>query len=226
MKNFTFIIAALPGGGKGSQGQILSKKLKANYFATGDIIRQIIKGDSQLSQEVKKRYDQGIPQPDSVIDELFKKTIIDFINLSGNKRFIFDGYPRSLSQAIKLDKLCKELDLAKPHFIYLKVKPQTALLRISRRLFCNKCGLSYLPGQTEYIKSLCSRCGQKIVIRDQDNPEIAKIRIDKEKIILDQLIDYYQKNNRLIEVDGEPNIEIIANNIINILTKQELISND
>lgn len=226
MKDFLFIIAALPGGGKGSQGQILSKKLSANYFATGDLIRQIISSDGQLSAEVKIRYDQGMPQPDDVIDEIFKQTIVKYLNESGNKKFIIDGYPRSLSQAKKLDILSDQLNLAKPYYIYLKVKSETALNRIAKRLFCNSCGLSYLPGQTEYIKTACSRCGKQISVRDQDKPEIAKIRISKEKVIIDDLVKYYQKNNRLLTVNGEPDISSINNNIISLLTDKGLISND
>ena len=223
MKDFTLIISALPGGGKGSQGQLLQQQLKANYVATGDIIREMRNASSPLGKEIKQRYDQGIPQPDEVIVEVFKNTLEKLIAQNNHKRFILDGFPRSLSQAKLLDQFATELNIPKAYYIYLNVKPESVVKRLAKRLFCSKCYTSYLPAHPEYQTKICSKCGGKLTHRDQDQPEIIKIRLKKEKQIIDQLIKYYQDNQRIIMVDGEPSIEEVNKTVKQALNEKGLI---
>lgn len=222
MNDFTIIVAGLPGSGKGSQGHILQKKFSANYIATGDIIRQIRQKKNKISQEVNKRYNQGIPQPDYIIVDIFKSAVKRL--LKKNKKFIFDGFPRSLSQAKILDKFCLEIKINLPVLVYMKIKPETVIKRLSQRFFCNQCGASYLPTQIQNHGKICTECQGIISRRDQDDIKIVKKRISQEKAVIDQLLIFYKKMNRLLIVDGEPVMEIVTDNIFKLLKNKGIIS--
>lgn len=221
MKDFTIIISGLPGSGKGSQGKILQKRFTANYIVTGDIIRQIRQKKNKLSQEVNKRYNQGIPQPDYVIVDIFKSTVKKL--LLRNKKFIFDGFPRSLNQAKILDKFCLEIKISPPFFVYLRIKPQTVIKRLSQRFFCNQCGTSYLPSQIQNHGKICANCNAVITHRDQDSIGIVKKRISKEEAIIDKLLVFYKKLDRLIIIDGEPTIDQVTQSILKSLDEKGII---
>lgn len=223
MSDFTLIIAGLPGSGKGTQGHLLAEKLPANYLVTGDIIRQIRQENSPLGKAVKARYDQGLPQPDEVIVDIFKAKVKELLAQSQYKRLILDGFPRSLNQAQILDQFAQEINFPLPYFIYLAVQPQSVVERLSKRLFCQQCFASYQPKDQEYQSKICSRCGSKLWWRDQDQPAIVKIRIAKEKEILDQLINYYQQKHRLITVDGEPAIDQVHQQVSRSLQEKRII---
>lgn len=219
MKNFILVIYALPGGGKGTQGKILENKLGANYLCSGDVIRQILKENSPLGKKVKTRYDQGIPQPDEVILEIFTNYILNIAKATDNDRFVIDGFPKTIKQAEALEKISDRLGLPKPFFIFLDVDPKSAIKRISNRLFCQMCGSSYLPSHPEYLAKSCFKCQNTIAIRSDDKPSVVRKRVEDEMIRIQILLNFYKKQNRLISVDGNPSIETVSKSIFESLKK-------
>lgn len=219
MKNFTLILYGFPASGKGTQGRILQHKLAANYFSSGDLIRKIKEENNRLGQEVKKRYDQGIPQPDRIITRVFIKKVQDIVEQSGPKRFIFDGYPKSINQANALEEICQKLSLELPYFFYIKISAKSALKRISSRLFCPKCNKSYLPKDKEYKSKSCS-CGGHLTIRDDDKPAVVKNRLKKEKIIITKLEKYYKSKQRFFSINGEASVNKVSQSILQLLKKR------
>ena len=217
MKAFTLILYGFPGSGKGTQGKLIVQQYKANYLGSGDAIREIMQSDSELAKQVKDRYNKGIPQPDDVIVEIFKEKISRLLQDSHNKKFVIDGFPKSINQAQELDTLAKKLSLSAPIFIYLDVPESVVLDRISNRLFCINCGISYLSSQDEYAKGICSKCGGKLSKRIDDEPETVKTRLQKEQIIISTLLEYYKKENRLISVNGNQDINSVYKEIIHKL---------
>ncbi|EKD56266.1 MAG: hypothetical protein ACD_58C00241G0003 [uncultured bacterium] len=224
MKDFTLIIYALPGGGKGTQGKYLRDKYNANYLSSGDIIRKLKEESSPLGKEIKNRYNKGIPQPDKVIMEIFGNSIKKLVTDTANKKFVIDGFPKTANQAEFLDKLSAQLNMANPIFIYLDVDASSVIKRISSRLFCHECGASYLPLQNEFVEKKCFKCNGLLQIRDDDKPEVVKTRILEEKKRIKTLLEYYKKTNRLLIIDGKPAITKVNQLIIDSLRKNGIIN--
>ena len=226
MEAFTLILYGFPGSGKGTQGKLIKEKFNVNYLASGDVVREIMQSNDELGKLVKDRYNKGIPQPDDVIVEIFKKKMELVLIDSKNKKFVIDGFPKSINQAIELDNLSKKLFLKSPFFIYLEVPENVVIDRISNRLFCTNCGISYLPTQDEYKKEICSRCGDKLSKRIDDEPETVKVRLQKEKIIISNLLKYYQKKERLITINGNQSIDYVHKDIVNKLKINGMINDE
>lgn len=223
MNKLTLIIYALPGGGKGTQGKILKDKYDTNYLCSGDIIRMIKEENTTIGRQVKERYDKGIPQPDEVILEIFRLKMLELVRATGNKKFVIDGFPKTIHQADSLEEICDELEMSKPYFIYLDVPENEVIKRISNRRFCKNCGTSYLPSQIEYNKMNCSKCDKRLSVRDDDKAEILMRRIQEENKRIGKLTDYYQNKDRLITINGKPSVLKVADLIVQSLMQKGII---
>lgn len=221
--SFIISISAPPGGGKGTQGKLLRDTYNCYYLASGDIIREIKQLDTPLGREINKRYNQGIPQPDSVINKIFFNKIEKLFTKSDTKRFILDTFPLSLTQAVALKEFCQKNNLPNPYLIYLEASNSELIKRMSERLFCPNCGASYKKGSFEYKNKQCAVCHNKLVKREDDKIITIKNRLKEFKLRIIDILDYYKTENRLIVISGLGSIEEIHQNIVNKLTKHRVI---
>ena len=95
------IIFGPPGAGKGTQSDLIAKDFKLKKISTGDLLRLEISKKTHLGNKIKSIIDEGKFVSDNLINDLVKKTILDKKN---ENRFIFDGYPRNVTQAKILDQ--------------------------------------------------------------------------------------------------------------------------
>lgn len=194
-KNILFI--APPAGGKGTICRVLVEKDNYVHISTGEMLRDI------EDENIKKNLANG-----NLIDD---KIVIDLITkkLSGlnGKPFILDGFPRTLAQGIKLDKILYELNLTIDLVIDLKVSNDTLIKRITGRLICPHCNRTYnkffMPPR---VSGICDVCNNNLIKRTDDNEETFKIRY---KTFIEEtfpLIDFYKSQGKVISIDGEDNI--------------------
>ena len=194
------IMLGAPGAGKGTQAKMIAEKYHVPHISTGDIFRVNIKNGTELGVEAKKYIDQGLLVP----DELTVKILLDRVAKDDCENgYVLDGFPRTIPQAEVLDKALTELGDKIDYAINVDVPDENIIKRMGGRRACLTCGATYhvehIPPKTEGI---CDKCGQELVLRDDDKPETVKNRLDVYHKQTQPLIDYYSNKGVLKTVDG------------------------
>ena len=195
------VLLGAPGSGKGCQAKALSEELKIFWISPGVILREEIRKDSSLGKKVRAFVRSGELVPDDVVLEVVKKKIEARECKDG---FVLDGFPRTLAQAVGLEKLLKERGERLDKAIKLNVSEKTVIQRLSGRLVCSVCATAYnVDLQPPKIQGKCDLCGGKLVYRpdDQENSILNRIRIYNEKAA--PIEEYYRENGQLKVIDGE-----------------------
>ena len=159
--------------------------------------------------------DQGLLVPDELVVDL----VVDRVNQEDCKNgYVLDGFPRTIPQAEVLDKALTELGDAIDFAIDVNVPDENIVKRMSGRRACLSCGATYhiehIPPKKEGI---CDKCGQELVLRDDDKPETVLNRL---KVYHDQtqpLIEYYKKAGILKSVDGTQDLNKVFEDIEAVL---------
>ncbi len=178
------ILFGPPGAGKGTQAKYLIKKINGYQVSTGEMLRHEIKINSLIGKKIINDMNDGKFVSDEIVNQLIKTCIFD---TKKKNRLIFDGYPRSLSQAKNLDILLKESNQNIDHIFFLNVKKNTIIERIKKR-------------KTEENRS------------DDELDTILK-RYDTYMKTTKPVLDFYSKNSNFHEIDGSKEIDQITNKI-------------
>ncbi|MBN2120110.1 MAG: adenylate kinase [Candidatus Omnitrophica bacterium] len=190
------VLLGAPGSGKGTQAKILSEYYGIENISLGDILRQEASHNTALGKSVKKYMNEGVLVP----DEIIKEVIASKIDKTG---FILDGFPRNINQATILQKILEESGSSLDKVIYLEVNQDTAVRRLSGRRVCKNCGALYhvvtmAPKQT----NICDRCASELVVREDDKETTVRKRWEVFMNETHSLIDYYRKQDKLLDIDG------------------------
>ena len=209
------VMLGAPGAGKGTQAKMIAEKYTIPHISTGDIFRANIKEGTPLGLEAKSYMDQGKLVP----DELTVKILLDRVAKDDCKNgYVLDGFPRTIPQANVLkEALAKQND--KIDFaINVDVPDENIVRRMSGRRACVTCGATYhiehVPTKKEGI---CDKCGSALILRDDDKPDTVLNRL---KVYHDQtqpLIDFYNNEGILKEVDGTIDVKDVFESIVKIL---------
>ena len=190
------ILFGPPGAGKGTQAKYLIERYGIVQISTGDMLRDAVIRGSEIGKEVKSIMEKGELVSDKIIMSLISDRIIQE---DCKKGFILDGFPRTLEQAISLDKILEDKSLHIDHVIQIDVEESLLLNRINKRASENK------------------------NVREDDNSEILANRLivyNKQTI---PVLEHYEKNNKLKKVDGMLSIDEVFNQILNVLENNEMV---
>ena len=209
------IMLGAPGAGKGTQAKLIADKYGIPHISTGDIFRANIKNNTELGRKAKTYMDQGLLVPDELTCDLVVDRIANDDCAGG---FILDGFPRTIPQAQCLtDALAKTGD-SMDYAIDVDVPDENIINRMSGRRACLNCGATYhIVSIPTKVPGICDRCGEKVVLRDDDKPETVKNRL---KVYHDQtqpLIDYYKQQGILKTVDGTQPMEKVFDDIVGLI---------
>ena len=212
------ILFGPPGAGKGTQGDNLVKDYNLSKISTGDLLRKEISKKSSLGEKIKQIIDEGRFVSDEIINNLVE-TILS--NKAYFNRLIFDGYPRTLSQAKTLESLMIKYRQKISGIFSLNVDENIVIKRILGRQVCSKCGLIF----NEFFNPSTAKnhdCDQKFLEkRSDDNKEIVANRFETYKNETIPILNYYRNQKALHEIDGMGNINQIYKEICSIITSLE-----
>ena len=178
------VIFGPPGAGKGTQSSFIVKKFNLFQLSTGELLRNEIKNNTKLGQEISTIINSGNLVSDSIVSNLIEKYISD---INYKSRLIFDGYPRNLPQARNLDYLLKKTNQQIDIVLKLSVSLETIVKRISERRYLEK--------------------------RADDNEKIAVKRFQTYEKNIKPVIDFYEDVGLLKVVNGEASITEINSEI-------------
>lgn len=209
------IMLGAPGAGKGTQAKKISEKYQIPHISTGDIFRFNIKEGTELGRKAKGYMDQGALVP----DELTIGMLIDRIqkeDCSGG--YVLDGFPRTIPQAESLKKAISEMGQKIDFAINVDVPDEDIIQRMSGRRACISCGATYhIVYNPSKVAGVCDVCGAELVLRDDDKPETVKKRLSVYHEQTQPLIDYYEKDGALVNVDGTQELSKVFSDIVSIL---------
>ena len=209
------IMLGAPGAGKGTQAMKIAEKYQIPHISTGDIFRANIKEGTELGKKAKSYMDQGQLVP----DELTLELIMDrFQNPDCENGYVLDGFPRTIPQAEALTEALAKKGETIDYAINVEVPDENIINRMGGRRACLACGSTYhIVYAPTKVEGVCDRCGEKLVLRDDDKPETVKKRLDVYHAQTQPLIEYYTKQGKLAEVDGTQSMEDVFNAIVKIL---------
>lgn len=180
------IIFGAPGSGKGTYASRLQSRLGVEVIAMGDIFREILKENTLLGRKVKGFVEKGLLVPDEVVIEVLKQRLA---KVQQRKGFILDGYPRTVEQAIALERIAR-IDV----IVKLIVPEWIIVERLSTRRICKNCGevynIRYLKPKVDMI---CDKCGGPLYQRADDTAEVIEDRIKVYELQTQPLLKYFEE---------------------------------
>jgi len=183
------ILFGPPGAGKGTQAKYIVNKLNAFQVSTGELLRAEIKKNTEIGKKIIHNMNDGKFVSDEIVNNLIKKIIFD---IKKKNKLIFDGYPRSLSQAKNLDKLLNETKQKIKFIFFLNVNKETIINRIKKRKVLEN--------------------------RSDDNTDTIIKRYDTYMETTKPVLDFYSKNQNFVEIDGSLEIDEITRKIDTFIT--------
>ena len=195
------VLLGPPGAGKGTQADILVKKLLVPHISTGDMFRAAISNGTELGKEAKSYMDKGQLVPDIVTVGIIR----DRISMSDCREgFLLDGFPRTLPQAEALDNLMEEMSSNLDAVLNISVPLDRLIDRLTGRRMCRKCGTIYhLLYNAPEVENVCDACGGELYQRDDDKEETVKSRLEVYEAQTAPLIEYYEQKGILHTINGD-----------------------
>ena len=178
------ILFGPPGAGKGTQAKYLVTKLNSFQISTGDMLRNEIQNDTEIGKMIINDMNEGKFISDEIVNKLIKNVVQD---PQKKNKLIFDGYPRSLSQAKNLDVLLEQSKQKINFIFFLNVDKETIITRIKKRKVLEK--------------------------RSDDDLDTILKRYDTYMETTKPVLDFYSKNSNFYEIDGSQKIDQITNKI-------------
>ena len=200
------IMLGAPGAGKGTQAKQIADKYHIPHISTGDIFRANIKNGTELGNKAKQYMDQGLLVPDELTCDL----VMDRIKQDDCENgFVLDGFPRTIPQAEALTAALEKINEKMDYAIDVDVPDENIVHRM---------GATYhIVSIPTKVEGICDRCGQPVVLRDDDKPETVQKRLTVYHEQTQPLIDYYKKQSILKTVDGTQPMEKVFADIVAIL---------
>ena len=209
------ILLGAPGAGKGTQADIIKKKLGIPTISTGNILRAAVKNGTPTGLQAKAYMDAGKLVPDEVIIGIINERLQEADCANG---YILDGVPRTIAQAEAIETMGIRIDKV----LELQVEDSVIVERMSGRRVCEKCGASYhivnIPPKKEGV---CDVCGGALKQRKDDDPATVRDRLAVYHKETEPLKDFYEARGILKTVDDQPTVDGTTQAILRALGVSE-----
>ncbi len=206
------LIMGPPGGGKGTQAEVLVRELGVTHISTGDMFREAVKEGTEMGKKAKEYMDKGQLVPDEVVIGMVKERLSRPDCARG---FLLDGFPRTLAQAEALDTTLKEMGIKLDAVININVPRQPILERLTGRRVCRNCGATYhIKYNPPKVEGKCNNCGGELYQRSDDTEETVNKRLDVYEAQTQPLIEYYAKKGLIKDINGNQDIKKVSEDML------------
>ena len=206
------VLIGAQGSGKGTQADLLAEKLGIFHLASGDVFREEIGKKSELGLKAKAFMDRGELVPDEITISMVLNRIGSLPDAQG---VLLDGFPRTLLQAQALDAGLQKIDRKIDLGIYLNVPREELLNRLSGRYICRAHQHVYnITSKPPKVSGVCDIDGSELYQRSDDTGEAIQTRLDIFFTETIQLLDFYDKQNKLAEVNGNQDIDEVQEELL------------
>jgi adenylate kinase len=210
------ILLGPPGAGKGTLAAMLKDNFGLLHISTGDLLREEMKGGTDLGKKIKKYVESGELVPDQVVIEMIEKKLNE--SKAGNG-YMLDGFPRTTVQAQDLDKILTKIGQPIDYALYMEASLPVILQRLTGRRVCRKCGaIVHIKNRPSKVAGVCDVCSGELYQRPDDTEETIKNRMQVYAEKTAPIVDYYGKQGKLETLSGDEETEdllIIVGKIFN-----------
>jgi adenylate kinase len=200
MRELNLVLLGPPGAGKGTQAERLVKDFNLPYIATGNMLRDAVREQTDLGLKAKQYMERGDLVPDDLIIAMILERLEEPDTANG---FILDGYPRTEAQAEALDQELEQRGRTLAAALLIDVSEEEVVRRLSGRRVCVKgqhnFHVEYDPPKHD---DRCDLDGSRLVVREDDQPEVVQHRLEQYREKTRPLIGYYEKREILRRIDG------------------------
>jgi adenylate kinase len=209
------VLVGPPGAGKGTQAEFIAAHLAVPKISTGDIFRANVAQGTPLGVEARRYMDAGQLVPDEVTINMVADRLAE---PDAGDGFLLDGFPRTVPQAIALDKMLIDLSAGIDIVLELVVEDEEVVRRLSGRRTCRGCGkIWHVEFDAPQREGVCDRCGGDLFQRDDDRPETIAERLRVYASDTARLVDYYGARGVLVGIDATGTVEDITVRAIDAL---------
>jgi adenylate kinase len=210
--NRAIILLGPPGAGKGTQAKRIARRYEIPHLSTGDMLREAITQDTELGRLARPVMERG----ELVSDELILKMVEERLKRPDcDGGCLFDGFPRTVPQAISLDQILLQRGMGKPIVVAFKIDSDRLLRRLSGRWTCSLNGETYNVFEAPpKVPGICDFDGGKLIQRPDDRPDVIRERLLAYEKKTRPLVDYYWNQGVLKVVDGAADIEVVGKRLL------------
>jgi adenylate kinase len=200
-----------PGSGKGTQAKVLAARYGIPHLSTGDMLREHISKGTPLGLKAKPIMARG----DLVPDSLVLKIVADRIDREDCYHgFVFDGFPRTVTQAKYLGELLKQHGLNQPFVIHMVIGRSALLKRLTGRRTCKVGGEIYnIYDRPPKVEGVCDKDGGELVQRPDDTEEVVAPRLHAYEKQTAPLVSFYRRLNSLDDIDATKSVEEVQQQV-------------
>ncbi|HRT04492.1 MAG TPA: adenylate kinase [Kiritimatiellia bacterium] len=197
------ILLGAPGAGKGTLAEGVKNATAFIHVSTGDMLRAAIKAGSPTGLEAKAFMEKGELVPDEVILRIVGERLAQG---RPDDQYMFDGFPRTLEQARRLDDVLAGLGGAVNQVFLLEVPTPVIVSRLSGRRICKGCGAVYhVTNIPSKVEGICDQCGGALYQRPDDSEATVLNRLEVYQRQTASLIDFYERKGVLVRVNAGTN---------------------
>ena len=209
------LVMGPPGAGKGSQSAKIREHYNIVSISTGQMFRDAYNNNEPIGIEAMKFIQNGNLVSDEITNEIVR---IRLSKTDAEDNFILDGYPRTVAQAIALDKMLEEMDTSLDKVINILSSHDVLFERMEQRRVCKGCDATYhLRFKRPSVEGICDKCGSELYQRLDDTHESVKRRLEIYETKTKPLLDYYNEKGILYNVNGMQDFEHVYQDIILVL---------
>jgi len=213
------VLVGPPGSGKGTLAERLVERLGLKAIGTGEILRTAIRNRTPTGLLIEPAMKQGMLVPDSVVNEVIAEL---FHRPDRPEKFVLDGYPRTLAQAVAFDALLANESLPLDGVVNLTIADDEVVRRISGRRLCTNlaCGaLFHVVARPPRLPGICDKCGAPLAVREDDRESTIRRRLVEFHKNTDFLLEHYAKTGLLRNVSAIDPPDVIFSTVLQQLAK-------
>lgn len=205
-----------PGSGKGTQAVLLAARLGLHHLSTGDLLRDEARSRSELGRTASQYMDAGRLVPDEIVVEAVRRRLS---TLSPNSGFVLDGFPRTLPQALAVERILQEVSRCLPQVVSIDISEEATLKRLSGRLTCPKChAVFHAEAKPPRDDNICDNCGSQLIRRSDEDARALRERLEAYAAEVEGILSFYRERGTLSRVSGEGSIEEVSQRILAALS--------